>query len=125
MCYYSEVFVESIGPIGENNGDFLNPMPPQYTCFCSTPLGLACVTSADGIIEFKTETYDKVLSRVKGYRMDLNHDGTIDVTDVSIAIDIVLGKDSNDNYGGLADLSGDGNVDVTDVSLIIDIVLGK
>ena len=58
-------------------------------------------------------------------RGDLNGDGQVDVTDVSIAIDIVLGKDSNDNYGGLADLSGDGNVDVTDVSLIIDIVLGK
>ena len=60
-----------------------------------------------------------------GIRGDINGDGVVDVTDVSIAIDIVLGKDSNDNYGGAADLDGNGGVDVTDVSLIIDIVLGK
>ena len=56
---------------------------------------------------------------------DVNGDGIVDVTDVSIAIDIVLGKDSNDNYGGRANINGDSTVDVTDVSMIIDIVLGK
>lgn len=60
-----------------------------------------------------------------GIKGDINGDGIVDVSDVNIAIDIVLGKDSNDNYGNRADLTGDGNVDVSDVSLIIDIVLGK
>ena len=55
-------------------------------------------------------------------RGDLNGDGIVDVTDVSIAIDMVLGKATLDL---VADLDGNGEVDVTDVSLLIDIVLGK
>lgn len=56
---------------------------------------------------------------------DINNDGQVDVTDVNIAIDIVLGKDSNDNYNGRADIDGNGMVDVSDVNKVIDIVLGK
>ena len=53
---------------------------------------------------------------------DLNGDGIVDVTDVSTAIDIVLGKA---DFNSAADLDGNGAVDVTDVSLMIDIVLGR
>lgn len=56
---------------------------------------------------------------------DINQDGAVDVSDVNIAIDIVLGKDSNDNYDGRADLISDGKVDVSDVNALIDIVLGR
>ena len=56
-------------------------------------------------------------------RGDLNNDGVVDVSDVSIMIDMVLGKQTQDLT--TADLSGDGNVDVSDVSSLIDIVLGK
>lgn len=56
---------------------------------------------------------------------DINQDGQVDVSDVNIAIDIVLGKQSNDTYDGRADLNGDGQVDVADVSALIDLVLGK
>ena len=55
---------------------------------------------------------------------DLNGDGNVDVTDVSLLIDVVLGKDVTLADGALTDLNGDGNVDVSDVSLIIDIILG-
>ena len=54
---------------------------------------------------------------------DLNFDGIVDVTDVSIAIDMVLGKREPDLL--LADLDGNGMVDVSDVGMLIDIVLGK
>ena len=56
---------------------------------------------------------------------DLNGDGNVDVTDVSILIDVVLGKDVALADGAVCDLNGDGNTDVTDVSLLIDIILGK
>lgn len=55
---------------------------------------------------------------------DVNLDGLVDVTDVSLLIDIVLGKPVNQPLG-ITDINGDGMVDVTDVSLVIDIVLGK
>ena len=65
------------------------------------------------------------MSETPAVRGDINGDGVVDVSDVNIAIDIVLGKDSNDNYGGRADLDGNGIVDVSDVNALIDIVLGK
>ena len=56
---------------------------------------------------------------------DLNGDDNVDVTDVSLLIDVVLGKPVTLTEGAVADLDGDGNTDVTDVSVLIDIVLGK
>ena len=53
---------------------------------------------------------------------DLNDDELVDVTDLSLLIDRVLGKNNIDF--NKADLSEDGNIDVTDVSMLINIVLG-
>ncbi len=51
---------------------------------------------------------------------DLNHDGVVDIADVNIAIDVMLGKEST-----AADVTGDGTVDIADVNAIINILLGK
>ena len=56
---------------------------------------------------------------------DLNSDGKIDVTDVSLLIDVVLGKTVTLPEGAVTDLNTDKKTDVTDVSLLIDIILGK
>lgn len=53
---------------------------------------------------------------------DLNGDGVVDVSDVNIAINIILGKA---DYQSTADLNGDGTVDVSDINALINIVLGK
>ena len=58
-------------------------------------------------------------------RGDLNGDDNVDVTDVSLLIDMVLGKNPTLAAGAEPNLNGDDNIDVTDVSLLIDIVLGK
>ena len=68
---------------------------------------------------------DVVISKPALKRGDLNGDGQVDVTDVSLLIDVVLGKGTTLAAGAQPDLNSDGQVDVTDVSLIIDIVLGK
>ena len=52
---------------------------------------------------------------------DLNGDGNVDVTDVTMLINAILGQIQIE--GG--DLNGDGNVDVTDVTTEINIVLGS
>lgn len=56
---------------------------------------------------------------------DVNGDGIVDVSDVNIVIDIILGKDSADNYDGRANLDDNSIVDIADVNLLIDIILGK
>lgn len=52
---------------------------------------------------------------------DVTGDGQVDVSDVNVVIDAVLGKGPTDN----CDINGDGIVDVSDVNLVIDEVLGK
>ncbi len=56
---------------------------------------------------------------------DINLDGIVDVSDVNIIINIMLGKAQASNYTGISDLNGDGSVDVSDVNAVINIMLGK
>lgn len=52
---------------------------------------------------------------------DLTGDNTVDVADVNMAIDIMLG----DSPQGNSDVTGDGIVDICDVNAIINRMLGK
>ena len=54
---------------------------------------------------------------------DVTGDGSIDVSDVNAAINIILKMKTADDYPGNADLTGDSNVDVSDVNAIINIIL--
>lgn len=57
---------------------------------------------------------------------DVNGDGKVDITDVNVIINIMLGKDDAANYGGRANVTGDDDtIDVSDVNAVINIVLGK
>lgn len=52
---------------------------------------------------------------------DVNRDGTVDVTDVTTLINMILGTLDMDTE--MADIDGDGTVDVTDVTALINKVL--
>lgn len=54
-------------------------------------------------------------------RGDVNGDNTVDVSDINIVINEILGK------GGIysADVNQDGTIDVSDINVVINIVLGK
>lgn len=54
---------------------------------------------------------------------DVNADGTVDVSDANILINIILGSDEASKYEGRADVNGDGTVDVADVNEIINLIL--
>ncbi len=53
---------------------------------------------------------------------DLDGNGTADVTDVNILVNMILGKQAKTKA---ADLDNSGDVDVTDVNLLVNIILGK
>ncbi len=55
---------------------------------------------------------------------DINGDGVIDIMDVNILINIMLGIAAADDYGD-SDLSGNGMVDIGDINLVINLMLGK
>ena len=66
---------------------------------------------------------DAVVASLPG---DVNNDGIVDIADVNIVINIMLGKDSADNYDGRAYITqGDTNVDIADVNAVINLMLGK
>lgn len=56
--------------------------------------------------------------------MDVNADGTVDISDVNLVINIMLGK-GGINPETLADVTGDDHVDVSDVNAVINAMLGK
>lgn len=55
---------------------------------------------------------------------DVNGDGNVDVADMNLVIDMILGNVAKTAYDGRGDVTGDGNVDVADVNAIINIILG-
>jgi len=55
---------------------------------------------------------------------DVNGDGKVDIQDVNIIINILLGTDSADNYPGNANVDGLGGIDVADVNAVVNIMLG-
>ena len=56
---------------------------------------------------------------------DINGDGKVDVTDVNIIVNIILGKDNESKYPGNANVDGQGGIDVGDVNMVVNILLGK
>ena len=56
---------------------------------------------------------------------DINGDGKVDVSDVNIIVNIILGKESESKYPGNANVDGQGGIDVGDVNMVVNIVLGK
>lgn len=72
-------------------------------------------------MEARTLTVSKIQEYLRG---DVNADGMVDVGDVNVMVNIILGKDTND-YEGRADLNGDNNVDVGDINELVNIILGK
>ena len=54
---------------------------------------------------------------------DVNGDGEINVTDVTMMVDYILGKENAGFIIGKADVNGDGGVDITDVTALVNIIL--
>ncbi|MBR6284036.1 MAG: hypothetical protein IKR25_07060, partial [Muribaculaceae bacterium] len=57
-----------------------------------------------------------------GVKGDLDGSGAVDVDDLNMIINIMLGKAETTSA---ADVTGDGSVDVDDMNAIINIMLGK
>ena len=63
-------------------------------------------------------------SVVAYYLGDVNHDGIVNITDVVMCVDFVLGDYTNSFFEDRADMNGDGIVNITDVVIMVDTVLG-
>ena len=52
---------------------------------------------------------------------DVNGDGSINVQDIILVVNMIL----DDDYSAIADLNGDGSVNVQDIILIMNMILGR
>ena len=67
--------------------------------------------------------YDNfVVDGVVPFSGDVNGDGVVDIQDVNLTINIILGSSE---YSVAADMNGDGIIDIIDMNCIINIILGK
>ncbi|MBP3738301.1 MAG: C10 family peptidase [Muribaculaceae bacterium] len=73
----------------------------------------------------ETVTLKQTPDEPAGLVGDVNLDGEVDVTDVNIVINIVLGRDQAENYDRRAYITDDDDIDVSDVNALINIILGK
>ena len=55
---------------------------------------------------------------------DVNHDGQVNITDVTLMVDHVLGGQPNIFYEENADMNDDGEINITDVTLLVKATLG-
>lgn len=56
---------------------------------------------------------------------DLNNDGVIDIADVNIVLNYMLGKSDPRATYEQCDLNEDGVIDITDVNIVLNLMLGK
>lgn len=57
---------------------------------------------------------------------DVNRDGEISIADVTALVNIILGKDTEEQYDHLAaDVNQDGDITIADVTALVNYILGK
>ena len=76
---------------------------------------------------YQNTTFCKFIA-YKPYRFllgDLNHDGYVNITDVVLLVNYILGKDEGIVIEAEADINGDGLVNITDVVTLTNIILNN
>jgi len=77
----------------------------------------------DGTQSDWSNTQQVTLLQAPAYEMgDVNHDGTVNITDATNLIDYLL-SGAGDIYPENADLTMDGSVDISDITALIDLLL--
>ena len=74
---------------------------------------------ASGLIIRPVENQSAVLG-------DLNHDGSVDITDVVLLVNHILGNTSDSSFSTQdADINKDGDIDINDVVKLVNFILGQ
>ena len=119
----TNVYSQTVGYYWDsNNKKFVKP-----TGTYNTPATTAYLKVSSSESGSKSEIYTNLWPKQStNYKKgDVNGDGDVDVTDINILINIMLGKDNANNYNGRANVNGEGGIDVSDINATINAMLGR
>ena len=129
---YGFDYVEGVGVDGERSGVLFLPFVLLSTGYVSNPSGLIRLADLDGNTLYEGAYYNTYY----GNKYDVNHDGMVDIADINILINVMLGYDVPVGHQGhdtipvetaekIMDMTGDGHVDITDINVLINKMLSK
>ncbi|MBO4850843.1 MAG: BspA family leucine-rich repeat surface protein [Prevotella sp.] len=86
-----------------------------------------CFISAPNSFDFGVETVGSFQWKAGWFYMyplgDVNHDGDVNVVDVTMTVSHILGQSADNFHIENADMNGDNVVNVTDVMFIVDLIM--
>ena len=125
--YYSDYLFASDNSHNNRCGFYWTSEPYSYN---SSPYAYSLVLGSDGIRKISNSyRYAGLAIRPVENRStvlgDLNHDGFVNITDVVLLVNHILGTDEGAVFDSEADINGDKMVNITDVVAITNIILGQ
>lgn len=118
------ILTATVLPEDASNKDVNWTSSDQSVCFVSNGevIGLSFGTSVIIATTVDGGFPATCVVNVKQARGDVNGDGSVNVTDVTALVNMILGVISKDMER--ADINGDGKINVTDVTSLVNIILG-
>ena len=122
-------WIEGVGIDGYHTGNLITPLAPSGE---TGTQGLIRLADLDGNTLYEGAYYNSYY----GIKYDVNHDGMVDIADINILINVMLGYDVPTGHQGhdtipaeaaekIMDVTGDNHVDITDINTLINKMLGK
>lgn len=124
---YSDYLFASDNSHNNRCGFYWTSEPYSYN---SSPYAYSLVLGSDGIRSISNNSRYKGLAiRPVGNRStilgDLNHDGYVNITDVVLLVNYILGTNEGIVIESEADINGDTMVNITDAVALTNIILGQ
>ena len=109
---------------GPGGGDITPPIVGAKVMSVGSTSVSECFTFGDAISTEKGY-YSVQIYKKKEKVIDVNMDGQLNISDVTMLVDYILGKNPNPCNVSDCDVNGDGVINISDVTALVDKILGK
>ena len=109
---------------GPGGGDITPPLVGAKLMSVGSTSVSECFTFGDAISTEKGY-YSVQIYKKKEKVIDVNMDGQLNISDVTMLVDYILGKNPNPCNVSDCDVNGDGVINISDVTALVDKILGK
>ncbi len=104
------------------------PVMQNTNCFSSDTYEKAVLYVPKGLINAYRSTnywnkFENIMSEISVEMFDVNGDGNVNISDINILIDIILGRHVDGQTYGRSDVNHDGVVNIADINTIINTIL--